>query len=585
MLESLLDHDLPLGDARNERFGNTPLHVAALRGYQLPVVKELIKTCTNVNEVSRYYPGGSALHFAALGGHVDIVRELLEAGADVDLKSPDWATLSADGSYRFALDESWMEDQKMKFNSYEVLVPNGEQTALGTIPEQLMQRDRWIPGERTPLQLAILGSAKLTNRGVNLTASENHVVLIENTAVVELILSKDPNLELRDNIGNTAAHIAALYGYTEIMKLLVAAGANLEAQTYYLPGGSPLHLAALNGGAGTVKVLLGAGANVNATITGPRGRHRTPLHLAAKEGYADVIDELKKHNPNIYAKDSGGRTALHWAIIGFHPKRGFLGMRRRFHLNVIAKLVSGGTSVDAKDNEGMTPLLLATQQGQNDLVEMLVQEWKADFNVRLTDGNWTALHLAADGGHLGSVEILVHCIDPNVGGCRWLPLQLAAMKGHTAVVLSLLNAGALVDERNEVGMTALHVAAHRGQLLAVEMLLRANANVTAADVTGNTAMHTAVLTRQTDPVDMIKRLLEAGGDPGARGQGNFTPLHFAACWGHLGAVKLLLEAGVSPDLRGDGEETVFDVVQGREDILQTLRNVSVRSQSGSNVPN
>jgi hypothetical protein len=47
-----------------------------------------------------------------------------------------------------------------------------------------------------------------------------------------------------------------MYSYTAIMKLLVAANANLEAQTHYLPGPTPLHLGALDGGAEVVMVLL-----------------------------------------------------------------------------------------------------------------------------------------------------------------------------------------------------------------------------------------------------------------------------------------------------------------------------------------
>jgi ankyrin repeat protein len=58
---------------------------------------------------------GTALHSAAFWGHMDVAKELLEAGADVDLKSPDWGTVSW-ATRVFALEESsLLYKKKTKF--------------------------------------------------------------------------------------------------------------------------------------------------------------------------------------------------------------------------------------------------------------------------------------------------------------------------------------------------------------------------------------------------------------------------------------------------------------------------------------
>ncbi|MCM3773725.1 suppressor of fused domain protein [Priestia aryabhattai] len=65
----------------------TWLHVAASRG-ELDIIKKLIELGANVNVVGGVY-GGGALNEAASAGHIDIVRYLLSCGADMDVSDPE----------------------------------------------------------------------------------------------------------------------------------------------------------------------------------------------------------------------------------------------------------------------------------------------------------------------------------------------------------------------------------------------------------------------------------------------------------------------------------------------------------------
>jgi ankyrin repeat protein len=70
-------------------FGNTPLHVAAVRG-RLEEVDALIAGAAEVN--ARGERGNTPLHEAALQGHKDIVDRLLRSGADRSIRNEDGRT-------------------------------------------------------------------------------------------------------------------------------------------------------------------------------------------------------------------------------------------------------------------------------------------------------------------------------------------------------------------------------------------------------------------------------------------------------------------------------------------------------------
>ena len=114
---------------------------------------------------------------------------------------------------------------------------------------------------------------------------------------------------------------------------------------------TPLHFAAEYGFKNVVELLLARGANVNA-----EGRDGvTPLHKAANSAVADV---LIAKGADINAKGKADKTPLHYAI----------GNRR----NEIAEfLIARGADVNAKNNADQTLLEFAEGHGQTEIVELL----------------------------------------------------------------------------------------------------------------------------------------------------------------------------------------------------------------------
>ncbi len=142
--------------------------------------------------------------------------------------------------------------------------------------------------------------------------------------------------------GETPLHQAADRGHTEVVKILLKAGAKVNAKENR--GNTPLHSAVSGGHAETVKILLVSGANVNAKTE----YGRTPLHAAALQG-ARMGEILLKAGAKINAKDINGETVLHWVALKGETETAKI-------------LLKAGAEVNVKRKDGWTPLDMTKQR-------------------------------------------------------------------------------------------------------------------------------------------------------------------------------------------------------------------------------
>ncbi|KAH3759948.1 26S proteasome non-ATPase regulatory subunit 10 [Pelomyxa schiedti] len=99
--------------------------------------------------------------------------------------------------------------------------------------------------------------------------------------------------------------------------------------------------------------------------------------------------------------------------------------------------------------------------------------------------------------------------------------------------------GAILDERDIRGRTALHAACGSGHSSIVHFLLSHHADPNLCDKQGNSPL----LVASGSYADIIKELLLAGADVNAPNQWGKRPLHKAAEEGNLQCAKILLESG------------------------------------------
>lgn len=126
--------------------------------------------------------------------------------------------------------------------------------------------------------------------------------------VEELLADKPTLIHLTTFLGDTALHMAVTSGNSNMVAVLLDAGADVNAR-----GDSkvtPLHAAAFSGNAQIAEALLKAHADVNAVGY----RHNdTPLHIAALRGHASVVKLLLAHGADASTEDMLHKTPLQLA--------------------------------------------------------------------------------------------------------------------------------------------------------------------------------------------------------------------------------------------------------------------------------
>lgn len=114
----------------------------------------------------------------------------------------------------------------------------------------------------------------------------------------------------------------------------------------------------------------------------------------------------------------------------------------------------------------------------------------------------------------------------------------AAQSGDTVKVQSLLNKGADIEAKDDIGNTPLITAANVGNTDVTELLLKRGANIEASNFMGQTPLIMAASSGQTE---VLRLLLDKGADIEARDYTKATALLAAAAKGRAEAVRLLLE--------------------------------------------
>jgi ankyrin repeat protein len=179
----------------------------------------------------------------------------------------------------------------------------------------LLTEQPWLAAERDDEGVSPLLRARYRmDRGL-VDAVQRHVEqlnVFEAAAFGDLdrlseVLGEDPSLlDAVSGDGFTPLHLAAFFGQTDAVRLLLARGAAVDPAGTGWMTGTPLHAAAAGSHASIVHVLLEAGADPNT-----RQRHGyTPLHSAAANADVESVEALIAAGADLGATNDDGDTAL-----------------------------------------------------------------------------------------------------------------------------------------------------------------------------------------------------------------------------------------------------------------------------------
>ncbi|KIX01570.1 uncharacterized protein Z518_09296 [Rhinocladiella mackenziei CBS 650.93] len=424
--------------------------------------------------------GNTPLHEAALYGHESVAELLIEKGADVlDTNYGSATPLFLAVSYR-------------QLSMVRLLLKHGR--------------------------------AQLDSRGPRGFTALHKAAEQGDQEVVTTLLQAGALVAAHDNQGDTALHLAARRGYLSIAKLLVLAGAfvhikdrdglypldyaatggHTELVEYLLENGgrvtqtgrgfwTPLHHAARGGHSKTVSYILDRGADMLAVDS----KGNTPLHLAVRSGSMDTAKILLEHKPELkreqlFARDRKGSTprvvafytahydihkylrAAEWEVLGTKPS----------NANILTHVIEKGDleavrehldthpeALTTLDEDGQPPLHVALQEGQKEIVELLMARG-ASIEMMGYHG-WRPLHIAASLGNLELVDLCLACnADLKTRSHTSQTALHKAVSSHSIpVVRRLIEKGADPSETNDRGMTPLHIAAHQNDIQIVRMLV------------------------------------------------------------------------------------------------------------------
>ncbi|GMU53311.1 MAG: hypothetical protein AMXMBFR33_24570 [Candidatus Xenobia bacterium] len=189
--------------------------------------------------------GWGGLQWAAYAGHDDLVRALLETGAD------------------------WRSGQGKTMTAMDVAV--------------------FWNFERVIKELIEAG-ADWNNPGLDGQAPLHWAARRNRELLIDKLVGLGADVDRRDDKGRTPLHWAALGGHLNTVVALIAKGAHTSVADN--SGQTPLHMAAAKGYVALVECLLINGSDPNMV---EKNQSLTPLKLAQQFGHKEVVRALKKH--------------------------------------------------------------------------------------------------------------------------------------------------------------------------------------------------------------------------------------------------------------------------------------------------
>lgn len=358
-----------------------------------------------------------------------------------------------------------------------------------------------------------------------------------------------------------ALHLAAYQGNLSAATALLDRGLRLDSLSFPLPpdfprlklepaggGNTPLMCAAVRGQTEMVRLLLARGADANQT----NRQLYTALHIAAAHpGNAAIISLLLAARARPDAANTEGITPLHLAAL-------------RGHVAHVKLLCAAGANLELADSAGFTAYLWAAEKDQAAVLDCLLAQ---GANRRaLTDDRTTALRVAANAGAVQAIEFLLAQGDPVEGfpNDNTTPLQSATASGRVAAVKLLLARGAHPDR------AARSRFVHPPLIMTVRGLAAASALQSHAQQSG--PLFVTAKNNEDNCVEILRALLDAGATIDLSGHHRDTALHVAAENDFRKIANLLLERGARADLANASGLTALELARkkGRTEIAALI---------------
>lgn len=438
-----------------------------------------------------------------------------------------------------------------------------------------------------------------------------------NKEMVRSLLKERVDVDGPQGDGSTALHWAAFHDDLDMVKLLLAAGANVKVGTR--EGAiTPLFMACTNGNAAIIEALLKAGADANAV----NANGTSALMTASAAGNADAVKVLIDHGANVNAKESAhGQTALMFAAALNRADAIKVLLAHGAEANVTTKVTpvarvrfdQDGNIVEdrpgaggaGRGGRGAAPMTAAAQDKADEAADAKAA---ADAARAANDTAKSELEALAHALQLKSASYLLAKPKPRAGdvaaraprrtGAEFMggmtALLYAAREGHIDAARALVEGGANLNIVNGDKFTPLVMAITNGHYDLANYLLDRGADPNLASLTGLTALYATIDVQwaphawfpqpnieqeKTGYLDLMKSLIAHKANVNAPitdklwfrsftndytwvDPGGATPFWRAAQSSDVPAMKLLIEHGADPKIATRSGDTPLMAAAG-----------------------
>lgn len=370
---------------------------------------------------------------------------------------------------------------------------------------------------------------------LELACAEEKLDLI--SKLLQALRRRNPTI-FRQRKGRYLWKAAVESGNDKVVSMLLRAGAaKLVNDKLDHEGRTALHRAALLGHGMLARLLLQAGATVNALDD----NRCTPLHLAASLGHGEIISILLRRKASPHVKDMFERTPLHFAACGGHA-------------GIVRAILRKGTNAHELDFPGPFPLdqavgarshpsapihitkytalEMAACCGKADVVDTLMDYGAETCRSENNTTGHSAMHLAATYDQANVIDVLTKSHEELEAqdSAGWTPLHSACRAGACEATLALLKNGANADAKDNEGNTSMHLASQElpeGAGKVVDLLLRWGADETVINESGATALQVLTSPVMDPDMDMSDEDTDADDDADADEAGDADDLEEA----------------------------------------------------------
>lgn len=309
-------------------------------------------------------------------------------------------------------------------------------------------------------------------------------------------------------------------------------GVSVNDANHY--GMTPTMIAAQAGQLEILQFLISKGADINAYH---HLEQCTALGFAAEEFRPEVVSVLLKAGAKLFFPEQITSNPMVKAVTRL-PKDA---TEREHQLQVLRMLLDAGGDVNSVDDKGRTPLMMAAETNNAEIVDLLLKN-KADPNIKNQDGN-TALHVAAQKGNHSIIQVLLlqGKTDPHIlNKTDRTPLQVAVQNKQIDVVKIILNNVSNSPAKEADSTVALMLAAEAGYAPMITPLLASGLNVNTKDIDGNTPL---MLASKNGHISVVVALLREGAKVNELNKHKESARMLAMVNGHEVIEQLLQEAG------------------------------------------